>query len=194
MKDSENSTDLRVKKTCTLLWNALEDLLIQPGKEFSSITVNEICERAMVHRTTFYKHFADKYDLLYLGFMQLNAEFRKINLEEGIEKPFQTMEKNPKRKIVDSIVRNQKNDEAFNNLLKNYVKKMLKEAFLELDRRGKNFPVPIEIIAEFYSGVLSSLSTWWAQNGSNISAAQMDDYFHQMINEDFFAFSGDGPD
>ncbi|EUJ19891.1 transcriptional regulator [Listeria grandensis FSL F6-0971] len=33
-------------------------------EELSSITVNDICKEALVHRTTFYKHFYDKYDLL----------------------------------------------------------------------------------------------------------------------------------
>lgn len=33
-------------------------------RPFTAITVQDICERAMVHRTTVYKHYADKYDLL----------------------------------------------------------------------------------------------------------------------------------
>ncbi|MCD7776992.1 MAG: TetR/AcrR family transcriptional regulator [Clostridiales bacterium] len=54
--------DLRVKKTYLALIKSLEDL--SRRKNFSDITVNEICDNAMVGRGTFYKHFNDKYDFL----------------------------------------------------------------------------------------------------------------------------------
>ncbi len=52
--------DLRVQKTYTCLMNALMDILKE--KNFEEITVNELCERALVGRGTFYKHFKDKYE------------------------------------------------------------------------------------------------------------------------------------
>ncbi|POA00817.1 TetR/AcrR family transcriptional regulator, partial [Staphylococcus carnosus] len=55
-----NPTDLRVIKTKRALSDSLFKLL--ENTMFSSITVNMICEEALVHRTTFYKHFYDKYD------------------------------------------------------------------------------------------------------------------------------------
>lgn len=54
--------DLRVVRTKKLLTNALRELLQE--KAFDKITVNDICERAMVHRATFYNHFNDKTDLV----------------------------------------------------------------------------------------------------------------------------------
>ncbi len=52
--------DLRVRRTYTCLLNAMLDLLKE--KSFEDITVNELCNRALVGRGTFYKHFSDKYD------------------------------------------------------------------------------------------------------------------------------------
>ena len=52
--------DLRIQKTYMGLHNAFTDLLEE--KRFENITVNELCEKAMIRRTTFYKHFADKYE------------------------------------------------------------------------------------------------------------------------------------
>lgn len=57
-----NPNDLRVIKTKRALSESLFNLLSE--KLFSAITVNMICDKALVHRTTFYKHFYDKYDLL----------------------------------------------------------------------------------------------------------------------------------
>lgn len=89
MNFNDKKVDLRVRRTYKLLWEALEELLSQPGQEFSSVTVNQICEKAMVHRTTFYKHFEDKYDLLYFGIEQFNEKYVKVSLEERVLKPFQ---------------------------------------------------------------------------------------------------------
>ena len=51
-------TDLRVRRTYQLLCQALDSLLEK--KSFSDITVSELCDTAMVRRTTFYDHFANK--------------------------------------------------------------------------------------------------------------------------------------
>src|SRR5437899_1924018 len=62
MNSSSAPTDLRVRRTRKLLSEALVALLAE--QPFESITVRQICDRAMVHRATFYTHFTDKYQLL----------------------------------------------------------------------------------------------------------------------------------
>ena len=57
--------DLRVLRTHTLLLRALSDLLQE--KPFDEIRVKDLCQRAMVHRSTFYAHFEDKRHLLIFG-------------------------------------------------------------------------------------------------------------------------------
>ncbi len=52
--------DLRVQRTYSCLIDAMLKLLKE--KSFEDITVNELCERAIVGRGTFYKHFSDKYE------------------------------------------------------------------------------------------------------------------------------------
>src|SRR5262245_22836902 len=69
MKKSFEHADLRVRRTHKLLWEALMAELAE--RPFEEITVRDICERAMVHRTTFYKHYADKYALLEQGMRQM---------------------------------------------------------------------------------------------------------------------------
>src|SRR5688572_41733 len=70
--------DLRVRRTYKFLWQALLTLMAE--QDFESITVTDICERAMVHRTTFYKHYEDKYGLLFHGMQeQLNLLFEEVD-------------------------------------------------------------------------------------------------------------------
>jgi AcrR family transcriptional regulator len=59
---SQNSNDLRVRRTHKLLREALITLIEERG--FDTLTVEEIAQRAMISRTAFYRHYQDKYDLI----------------------------------------------------------------------------------------------------------------------------------
>jgi AcrR family transcriptional regulator len=54
--------DLRVRRTRKLLIQALLELTSEKG--FAALTVQNIADRAMVNRATFYRHYLDKHDLL----------------------------------------------------------------------------------------------------------------------------------
>ena len=54
--------DRRKKYSRKVLKDSLLQLLKE--KQFSNITVKEICEVADINRSTFYAHYADQYDLL----------------------------------------------------------------------------------------------------------------------------------
>jgi AcrR family transcriptional regulator len=58
---SQNSGDLRVRRTHKLLREALLALMEERG--FEAITVGELASRAMVSRAAFYRYYQDKYDL-----------------------------------------------------------------------------------------------------------------------------------
>ncbi|GHO78586.1 hypothetical protein KSD_63570 [Ktedonobacter sp. SOSP1-85] len=62
MSNLTKGLDPRVKRTRTLLQQAFLDLMRE--KSYSTITVQDITERATVNRATFYAHFEDKYALL----------------------------------------------------------------------------------------------------------------------------------
>ena len=53
--------DLRVRKTKLNLYNGLIKLMEE--KPFEEIKVTDICNKALVNRSTFYDHFNDKYEL-----------------------------------------------------------------------------------------------------------------------------------
>lgn len=54
------------KRTQDLLFDALVDLLTK--RSFDDICVTDICGRANVHRSTFYKYYVDKFELLEIHF------------------------------------------------------------------------------------------------------------------------------
>ncbi len=62
MQKLQETEDLRVRRTRKLMQEALIELTVEKG--FAAVTVRDITERAMVNRSTFYRHYLDKYDLL----------------------------------------------------------------------------------------------------------------------------------
>ncbi len=68
MNSQNVQEDLRSRRTKKLLYEALLRLLKK--KSFQEITVNDICREAMLHRTTLYKYFNNKYDLLEYAILQ----------------------------------------------------------------------------------------------------------------------------
>lgn len=57
----ETKTDLRVIKTRANIKNTFIELLSK--KAFNEITIQNILDQALINRSTFYKHYSDKYEL-----------------------------------------------------------------------------------------------------------------------------------
>ena len=74
-----NNQDLRVQRTKALI-TTFSDLL--ETKSFDNITIQDLCEKANVRRSTFYRHFNDKYDLLNHIVGTLIEYFRTLHLPE----------------------------------------------------------------------------------------------------------------
>lgn len=55
------SNDHRIKITQMLIRKAFTELLAE--KPLQSISIKELCDHAGIHRSTFYTHYKDIYDL-----------------------------------------------------------------------------------------------------------------------------------
>jgi AcrR family transcriptional regulator len=75
----EEKVDPRVRRTLQFLEEAFSTLIDE--KDFQSITIQDITERAGINRATFYAHFSDKYALLDYKIRQdFRAEIEKRTL------------------------------------------------------------------------------------------------------------------
>lgn len=79
--------DLRVTKTHRALKKALYKLLQK--QDFDKITVNDLCEEALVSRASFYQNFEDKYQLLKLCLLDIKNQLSDYGQFTG-EKQFLT--------------------------------------------------------------------------------------------------------
>jgi AcrR family transcriptional regulator len=180
---SEEQADLRVRRTHKLLWEALMTELSQ--RSFEEITVKEICERAMVHRSTFYKHYEDKYALLEQGVRQtydaLVAE--EEHLPPGafsVEHPppyflrlFEHAAAHPQfYKLMlcgEGIGR-------FQKLVKEYLAEVAwsKESELPPTHQHPGYLTAMQV--QFVVGAVLSLLAWWLENDMPLSPHQMAQY------------------
>ena len=101
--------DLRVIKTLDSVdQSLLENLKKTP---FNKITVEALCEKARINRTTFYKHYRDKYELLDNYLARVLEEFRIKNDVVFVDADPETINedkyKMPFRDTVEFIISSQ---------------------------------------------------------------------------------------
>lgn len=181
--------DLRTKRTYKLLQDSLFELLSK--KPFDEIKVNDICDLAMIHRTTFYTHFSDKYELLEYTISEVEKEitsnlkpYAYSNLEDFYKNMIMSVLNyiDEHRKFFRSIIK--KNEDTgflkiFNHTCTSYMNEMLKKE----EESGITHTVPIELISEFYAGSVISTISWWVKTNSRLSKEELCTYMIRLIFE-----------
>lgn len=176
----DKKTDLRVLKTYKALCDTFSDMLEE--KKFEDITVNELCQRAMVRRATFYKHFADKYEFFAFFIREIqdcfNASIKEYDQEETPYSYYIYLFKNSVRllkehkKFVDSVLKSSVfptlleiiSDEIYRNVLLN-----MKENV----RNGMPIAVSTNILASFYTGGIVQTLRFWLTTPNQITEEEM---------------------
>lgn len=163
----DESLDLRQRRTRQSLVRALEELLAE--RTFQSLSVTDICQRAMVHRTTFYAHFNDKQELL--RYLLLGVERRCV--ETCLPKDwsgkardyFLTAARNvldffqSRRSLYRACLRSGADIDAL--VLEDQAAEDLAQ-LLSQPRFHTSFPdSDPRITARFYTGAMLSLLRWW---------------------------------
>lgn len=188
MKTSNERDDLRVRRTRKLLWDALMAELAE--RPFEEVTVRDLCERAMVHRTTFYKHYEDKYALLDQGVRQMYAEL----VEEGHAPPSTFSVDRPPPyfvRLFEHIAEHQAFYRAmlcgegvsrFQRLVKDYVAEIAEARAHDMLPANLRLSVPPAMHVQFFAGGALSLITWWLEQNMPLSPFQMAQYLLAIHN------------
>ena len=154
----KEKTDLRIRKTYKALCDAFVTILEK--KRFDDLTVNELCDEAMIRRATFYKHFADKYDFFSFFIRQERDRFiQQIADPESdsiyahnhylTQKTLQFFQEH------DTLIQNVLKSNLASALLDIFSEEIYTDIFLNLneyEKNGLNFSVSPELLASFLSG------------------------------------------
>jgi AcrR family transcriptional regulator len=143
-------------------------------QNFKKITVNDICQHAMISRSAFYLHFEDKYSLL-----RYCMEMELLRWEEFMQySDFHTY----LVFVLDNIL---KNRNFYNNTLVSVQDHELYAMFYDLfsqffttvlvkllDQK-QTLPYPVSIISAFYVGGITCSIIQWIKKDFDISVEEM---------------------
>lgn len=184
-----NKFDLRVIKTKKTLYNSLIELMKE--KSFEEIKVSDICNHALINRSTFYAHYEDKYDLFsdYINDLKIsltnelkknqNIASTKEYYIEMIKLFFNHIEQN-KDNYLATIINNR------NSIIIDILYDVIdKDIINHLETNDKNVNnVPNNIIAQFYLGAVVSVSINWLKNINKYTKDDMLNYLTILIPND----------
>ena len=172
--------DRRSQRTRQSLSEALVALIRE--KDYNSITVGDIIERANVGRSTFYAHYHDKDDL-FLGELdrvidvlgrgilhepqEENSLFPSLGLFRHIREEYELYKALMWGPGIDLLIK--------------HVQKSLSEKIAQnLLKSGKEFNVATPILANYITGSFLTLLKWWLDNKMIYSPEQMDEIFKKL--------------
>jgi AcrR family transcriptional regulator len=182
MKTSDQQMDLRVRRTRKLLWEAL--LAEMSARAFEDITVTDICDHAMVHRTTFYKHYEDKYALLEQGMRHMYDELVKaehappsaFSLDDPPPYFIQLFEHVAEHQQFYRLILCGEGVARFQRLVKDYVAEVVETRAAGMIAAHQPTWAPLAMHVQFFSGAVLSLLAWWLENDMPLTPYQMAQY------------------
>ena len=175
-----DKNDRRSQRTRQALGDALVELMMEKG--YDAISIKDIIDRANVGRSTFYSHYADK-DALFVGQLDrlMNLLNRHVPQDHAEQNPFF-----PSLGLLQHIKEQWKLYRILAwgsgiDVLTKHLQKLLSEKIEEgLLADGKNYEVPVPVLANFLSGSFLSLVKWWLDNKMAYSPEQIDEMFQKL--------------
>lgn len=157
-----NFTRLR---TQTLIKNTFIDLLKE--KPFSAITINHICEKATIHRSTFYRYYDDKYELFsdavnFIAITLFEQTKHGLDLEDTLfEKIIEYIDVN--RPLFFNVTSKNNSSELYDKLIQLgseilYENSVRHNDLLSQQIRNSDYP---NVLCDFYcSGFFEIIKKW----------------------------------
>ena len=149
-----------------LMTSLLEELQLKP---FESITVNEICAQADVHRTTLYKYYADKNDLLKETLIIMFTDFAK-----AASRPDNARQPEISEQVLQLV---EKYHYLFEKILitdrSGELRHMTQQVLIDLvfaynlewpAAKSEDFWQQRSLCACYYTGALLSVIEWWLRD------------------------------
>ncbi len=181
--------DRRVRRTRDQIQKAFMDLMLEKG--YSSVTVQDIIDRANVGRSTFYAHFTDKEELLgiqledFRGYLRQNRCYSHVQPGEpqlpilGFSLAILRHAEGHFEHHLRLLV---KSDAA--GIIHRRILKILKDCAqeeLEAISREYSSSVPLDALAQYIINAFLGLMTWWLENKLPYPAEQMNQLCYSLI-------------
>lgn len=146
---------------------------------FEDINVKELCDRAMIRKSTFYKHFADKYELLAFIVKEAIKEYKERIRRDSptddlvafynkmLDYVFEFAKAN--QKLIRSAIRSD-SLVLLLNIMSQQVMPDICQKLKQVQARGHRMPASPEVMATFFAGGISESLRSWFTSGKKCSA------------------------
>ncbi|WP_381418362.1 TetR/AcrR family transcriptional regulator [Staphylococcus hyicus] len=164
-----NKQDLRVLKTQKAFMHAFTELL--KTKAFDRIAVQDLCDRALVQRSTFYRHYKDKYHLLACAtehaltritqehVSAIRSDNATLRLEQYIDNLLTYVYDN--QVILRHVISHYMHDEVTSIIYKQVYLAVRQQTHAEL-LSGKRLDIDTDVFNHFIAGGLISIMLNWS--------------------------------
>lgn len=182
---------IKLKRTQMDLVRALRSLLDR--KTLEKITIDDLCQEAMVHRSTFYRYYHSKYDLVrdmlsYVTFKHLESNGNIKDDRDIIQVLISLVTSYPI--VLRNITINNEYYDSYTTLV-DIVSSIIQEELLESNHSDDaltNFPMfrsmvhsPNPVLAvHIFSGALLTVSVEWLKT-ENTSTKELDDMVQDVM-------------
>ncbi|MFW6679793.1 TetR/AcrR family transcriptional regulator [Lacrimispora sp. AGF001] len=190
--------DLRIQKTYMALTSTFFELLEE--KRFEDITVNELCDRAMIRRATFYKHFGDKYEFFTFIIREIQAEFdQEIAGSLDTDMPIDFYITIVRRVIIffterEKLIQSVLKSECFPSLLRilsEQVEFDILQKLKEDAEKGYKLIADPEVMAHFFTGAILETLQWWLTRKKPISLESVERQIVDMMKAVYLSANAD---
>ncbi len=176
----EEKLDLRIQKTYLAVTKALVEMMEE--MPFEDIKVKELCERAMIRKSTFYKHFADKYELLaFIVKEVINDYNERIRQDSPADDPaafynkmldyvFEFVKAN--QKLIRSAIRSD-SLVLLLNIMSQQVTPDICRKLKQDQAQGRRMPASPKVMATFFAGGISESLRGWFTSGKKCSEEEI---------------------
>lgn len=180
VRDQEGTKkeDLRQRRSKQHLTNALMELMEE--RSYGEISVVEICQRAMVHRTTFYAHFEDKDDLFGYVLQNMMDSFSKSWNREEYQGSVREEFHGEFRKVL-TFFRTHRRLQSVGlstsgtpqlRMMEDAIAEVLKQFILERSDGGVEQDAAM-VWGRFYGGAILTTVNWWLENNMPVSEERL---------------------
>jgi AcrR family transcriptional regulator len=171
-----NPNDRRVLRTRRMLREALIELIIERG--WDNLSVQDVCDRADVGRSTFYTHFGDMEELLLGGFDDLRKMLRAQKSSSGEKLGFVRglIEHAHEHSQLFRAIVGKRAGHAIEKRFRQTVISLVRDDLAEHGFAGR----ALEVTTYFVAGALVELLTWWVDARNSLAPAELEVMFRRL--------------
>jgi AcrR family transcriptional regulator len=170
------SVDRRVARTKAQLGEALVSLMVERG--WDAVSVQSLCERANVGRSTFYLHFAGKEELLASGLDQLRRRLAgerarvpgRLGFVHGL------IEHAYEQKHLFRALMGRRSGQVVHDRFRRLIVQLTRDELAALGVPAGR----LDGVTRYIAGAFTELLTWSIDRARSVDADELERQFHEL--------------